>query len=136
MNANSYFNNQVGAPRGFTNSNQWAAAIGGPIKKDKAFFFINYEGLRVIIPVRGTAYGPSPAYQAAILGAPNGGYEPYTRLTATLPTTASPAKPDSIRTFSAITTTRPALLPVPRIPTIPTPGSGMDSPPTLLTNGC
>src|SRR5277367_1098824 len=38
MNANSYFNNLSGSPRGFVNANQWAAAVGGPIKKDKMFF--------------------------------------------------------------------------------------------------
>ena len=67
MNANSYFNNLAGSPRGFVNANQWAAAVGGPIKKDKAFFFVDWEGLRVVIPVRQTVYAPSPAYQAAIL---------------------------------------------------------------------
>jgi Carboxypeptidase regulatory-like domain len=61
MNANSYFNKQSGLPRNFTNANQWAAAIGGPIKKDRIFGFIDTEGLRVIIPVNGTSYGPSPA---------------------------------------------------------------------------
>ena len=69
MNANSYFNKQAGSPRNFDNANQWAAAIGGPLKKDKIFGFIDTEGIRVIIPVRGTSYGPSPAYQAAILAA-------------------------------------------------------------------
>jgi hypothetical protein len=75
LNANSYFNNQYGSPKGFDNANQWAAAIGGPIKRDKAFFFVDTEGFRVIIPVRGTAYGPSPAYQAAILAPAGGGGE-------------------------------------------------------------
>jgi Carboxypeptidase regulatory-like domain len=83
MNANSYFNNQSGSPKGFDNANQWAAAIGGPIKKDKIFFFIDNEGFRVIIPVRGTVYAPSPNYQAAILG-PAGSaspiYAPYGNL--------------------------------------------------------
>ncbi len=68
MNANSYFNKQLGSPRNFDNANQWAAAIGGPLKKDKIFGFIDTEGIRVIIPVRAKAYGPSPAFQSAILG--------------------------------------------------------------------
>lgn len=68
MNANSYFNKQLGSPRNFDNANQWAAAIGGPLKHDKIFGFIDTEGVRVIIPVDEKAYGPSPAFQAAILG--------------------------------------------------------------------
>ncbi len=73
MNANSYFNKQAGSPRNFDNANQWAAAVGGPLKRDKIFGFIDTEGIRVVIPVRGTAYGPSPTYQAAILGPAGGG---------------------------------------------------------------
>ena len=69
MNANSYFNKQLGSPRNFDNANQWAAAIGGPLKHDKIFGFIDTEGVRVIIPVDEKAYGPSPAFQSAILGA-------------------------------------------------------------------
>jgi len=68
-NANSYFNKQEGLPRNFSNVNQWAASIGGPLKKDKVFGFMNTEGLRVIIPNTGQVSAPSPAYQAAILGA-------------------------------------------------------------------
>ncbi|MGA9717212.1 MAG: carboxypeptidase-like regulatory domain-containing protein, partial [Acidobacteriaceae bacterium] len=71
MNANDWFNNHAPAgqqtPRQFVNANQWAAAIGGPILHDKTFFFINTEGLRVIIPSRATVYAPSPAYQATTL---------------------------------------------------------------------
>jgi carboxypeptidase family protein len=68
MNANNYFNKQAGVPRSFDNANQWAAAIGGPLKKDKIFGFIDTEGVRVIIPVNQKSYGPSPAFQAAVLG--------------------------------------------------------------------
>lgn len=68
MNGNDYFNNQSGTPRPRSNANQWAGAIGGPVYKDKTFFFFNTEGLRVIIPVRGTVYAPSPSYIATTLG--------------------------------------------------------------------
>jgi hypothetical protein len=69
MNANNWFNNNTTpvTPRAFDNANQWATSFGGPIKKDKAFFFFNYEGLRVLIPVSQTVTYPSPAFQAATL---------------------------------------------------------------------
>jgi len=67
MNANDFFNNNSGTPRPFDNVNQWAAAIGGPIKHDKTFFFVNYEGLRVVLPSRATVYAPDASYQAQTL---------------------------------------------------------------------
>src|SRR5215471_1909729 len=52
LNANQYFNNQTTpqTPRPFVNANQFAGSIGGPIKKDKAFFFFDYEGIYLAIP--------------------------------------------------------------------------------------
>ena len=67
MNANNYFNNQSGTPRPFDNANQWAASIGGPIKKDKTFFFVDYEGLRVVLPTSVNTNIPSPQFQTATL---------------------------------------------------------------------
>ncbi|MHB1700305.1 MAG: outer membrane beta-barrel protein [Acidobacteriaceae bacterium] len=67
MNGNDYFNNQSGTPRPRSNANQWAGAIGGPIVKDKTFFFFDTEGLRVVIPVRGTVYAPSTSFIAKTL---------------------------------------------------------------------
>jgi hypothetical protein len=67
MNANDFFNKMSGSPRAFDNANQYAGAIGGPIKRDKAFFFVNYEGLRVILPSRATVYAPDASYQALVL---------------------------------------------------------------------
>ena len=82
MNANSWFNKFYGSPRNFDNANQWAASIGGPLKKNKIFGFIDTEGIRVVIPVRGPVYAPSPNYQAAILAASTTGgtYLPYGNL--------------------------------------------------------
>jgi hypothetical protein len=42
--ANNFFNNSSGVPRQKLNRNVYGAAVGGPIKKDRLFFFLNYEG--------------------------------------------------------------------------------------------
>src|SRR5277367_5256478 len=41
MNANDYFNNQTDTKKPRSNANQWAGSFGGPIYKDKSFFFFN-----------------------------------------------------------------------------------------------
>jgi hypothetical protein len=69
MNANDFFNNQNNTPRPPVHANQWAAAVGGPIIKDKTFFFVNTEGLRVLIPSNTTVFAPSPAFQASTIAA-------------------------------------------------------------------
>lgn len=72
LNGNDYINNlqiagNPSTPRGFDNVNQWAASVGGPIQKDKTFFFFNYEGLRIIIPTAATLLVPSNGFEAATL---------------------------------------------------------------------
>jgi hypothetical protein len=44
--ANSFFNNANGVPRAALIRNQFGGSLGGPVKKDKLFFFFNYEGRR------------------------------------------------------------------------------------------
>jgi hypothetical protein len=48
LNANNYFLKQQGQPRPELIQNQFGAAIGGPIKHTKAFFFFNYQGTRQV----------------------------------------------------------------------------------------
>ncbi len=67
LNANNFFNNATKTPKPFDNVNQWALSFGGPIKKDKTFFFFNYEGLRVVLPTSLPAFIPSQQFQAAAL---------------------------------------------------------------------
>jgi hypothetical protein len=69
MNANDWFNNHTTpvTPRPFVNANQWAASIGGPIIKNKTFFFVDTEGLRILIPSVQPVNIPSPQFQSAAL---------------------------------------------------------------------
>src|SRR5580693_6613089 len=47
MNATPFFDNANGIPNPFLNRNQFGATVGGPIKKDKLFFFGSYQGVRI-----------------------------------------------------------------------------------------
>ncbi len=47
--------------------NQFGASIGGPIHKDKAFFFFNYEGLRQNLTTTTSDTVPSPNADAGLL---------------------------------------------------------------------
>ena len=76
LNANDWFNNGGGDPaiasapaaRPFANSNQWAGSFGGPIKKDKLFFFYDNEGLRYVLPSGGApTVVPTSAFESAVL---------------------------------------------------------------------
>jgi hypothetical protein len=44
--ANSFFNNKAGVPRTNLIRNQFGGNVGGPVKKDKLFFFFDYDGRR------------------------------------------------------------------------------------------
>jgi hypothetical protein len=44
--ANDFFKNQLGQPKDGLIRNVFGASVGGPVKKDRLFFFANYEGRR------------------------------------------------------------------------------------------
>jgi hypothetical protein len=67
MDANDYFNNLTQTPRPFANNNEWAASLGGPIKKDKLFFFADTEGIRYIVPSSGQVFSPTTSFANATL---------------------------------------------------------------------
>jgi hypothetical protein len=67
FNANDWFNNALGNPRPFAIANQWAGSFGGPIRRDKLFFFFDTEGLRVLIPSIAGGLIPSPQFEDATI---------------------------------------------------------------------
>src|ERR1019366_6250421 len=48
-------------------SNQWAASVGGPIKKNKLFFYWDYEGMRYVLPSGSLISIPTAAFASATL---------------------------------------------------------------------
>src|SRR5438309_7546645 len=67
LNANNWFNKAAGNPRPSDTDNQWAASLGGPIFKNKLFFFFDTEGTRLLIPQFSTVAIPSPQFEGATL---------------------------------------------------------------------
>ncbi len=46
LDANDFFNNRAGAAKRAYHRNIFGGTLGGPIRKDRAFFFMDYEGTR------------------------------------------------------------------------------------------
>jgi Carboxypeptidase regulatory-like domain len=85
LDARNYFDQGAAPP---FHQNQFGAALGGPIKKNKMFFFVNYEGFRQISPVDVYANVPNAAQLAGNFSADktqlvnpfnivNGVYQPF-----------------------------------------------------------
>src|SRR5580692_388008 len=69
LDANDFFSNQLGVPIAPLKKNQFGGAFGGPIRKDKTFFYAVYEGIREIkgVPINNTvpSAGCHPANASA-----------------------------------------------------------------------
>ncbi|WP_321474257.1 TonB-dependent receptor [uncultured Paludibaculum sp.] len=64
FNANTFFNNRSGAPRPRVRFNRFGAAVGGPVLRNRTFWFFNYEGMRQSSPTSSTFTIPTLAQQA------------------------------------------------------------------------
>jgi outer membrane receptor protein involved in Fe transport len=98
LDARNFFNT-VDQPQDEFRNNQFGFSLGGPIVKDKTFFFLAYEGQREVIGIPTVATVPSQAEITALGGATNPvaagvlALNPWGPLPATGNTSAGPTGP-------------------------------------------
>lgn len=64
--ANSFFNNEAGVDRQKLIRNIFGAAIGGPVKKNRLFYFLNYEGRRDAEDASATQIVPTALFRQGV----------------------------------------------------------------------
>jgi hypothetical protein len=64
LDATNFFTNRAGGKKGAFKRNQFGGNLGGPLIKDRTFFFANYEGLRQESASVSTFTVPLPAWRA------------------------------------------------------------------------
>ncbi|MCI0524517.1 MAG: carboxypeptidase-like regulatory domain-containing protein, partial [Acidobacteria bacterium] len=69
LDANNFFSNALGAPKPRRQRNQFGAAVGGPIVKNRTFWFADYEGLRDREGVPRVRQVPTAAEKAGLFSA-------------------------------------------------------------------
>jgi carboxypeptidase family protein len=77
LNSADFFTNAAGNKKPRSNVNQFAGSLGGPIRRDKLFFFADLEGTRIVVPVvENNITYPTAAYQTYVLSQlPVGGFD-------------------------------------------------------------
>jgi len=70
LDANNFFSNAFATPKPERRRNQFGGALGGPIVKDKVFWFGDYEGLREREGVPQTRAVPSAPEKAGLFSSP------------------------------------------------------------------
>ena len=107
LNAQNYFlhaNDTPGdvAKKPRSTVNEFGVSVGGPIRRDKLFFFGHFEGIRIALPLVSQLTLPSAAYQQYVLGQlAVGGVDPSTG-------TMLPAQPAEIPFYRKMFSLLPA----------------------------
>jgi Carboxypeptidase regulatory-like domain len=82
--------------------NEFGASVGGPMRRNKLFFFGHYEGIRIALPLVSQITLPTPAYQQYVLDQlAIGGTDPVTG-------TSLPAEPAEIPFYQEMFSLLPA----------------------------
>jgi len=66
LDANDWFLNQSGKPKNMLRRHQYGGTIGGPLIKDKTFWFFNFEGFRQKNPLPQLSTVPTDAARATV----------------------------------------------------------------------
>ena len=67
LDATDYFAKHTrGGVKPVLNRNQFGATLGGPIWRDKTFFFLSYEGFRQVAPTVSSVLVPTPTQRASV----------------------------------------------------------------------
>src|SRR5262249_24168823 len=66
LDAADFFTNRSGAKKAPLHRNQYGATFGGPIVKDKTFFFASWEGFRQVAPTVSSTRVPTDAERATV----------------------------------------------------------------------
>jgi hypothetical protein len=103
--ANTFFNNKNGVPRTNLVRNQFGANIGGPVIKDRLFFFFDYEGRRDAQQSNQLQLVPLPHVQQGELA--------YINATSTV--TGQPCSPTSRLGASDVSTDCVTILPASQV---------------------
>ncbi len=69
LDANNFFSNALGTPKPRRQRNQFGAAVGGPLVKNRTFWFADYEGLREREGVPRVRRVPTAAEKAGLFSA-------------------------------------------------------------------
>jgi len=107
FNAEDYFLHANDAPgetarKPRSTVNEFGVSVGGPIRRDKLFFFGHYEGIRIALPLVSQITLPTPGYQQYVLGQlAIGGTDPVTE-------TVLPAQPAEIPFYRKMFSLLPA----------------------------
>ena len=67
MDANPFFNNRAGVAKPAFRRNEFGGTVGGPIRKDKTFFFADYQGIRLAQPLTVVSNIPTIAQRNMLL---------------------------------------------------------------------
>jgi hypothetical protein len=67
LDANTFFNNRVGIAKPGFRRNEFGATAGGPIRKDRTFFFADYQGIRLAQPLTITDTIPTLAQRTMLV---------------------------------------------------------------------